>query len=75
MACDFTCQLIMNHDRQEWELDLNSEVLCRWGWWRSPASTDQNRVSVPRAPTTGYGGRKTKEEGEEDRVRRGFMSR
>jgi len=40
-----------------------------------PASTEQNSVGVPRAPTTGYGGRQTKEEGEEDLVRRGFISR
>jgi len=40
-----------------------------------PASTEQNSVSVPQEPTKGYGGRKTKEEGEEDRVRRGFISR
>jgi len=40
-----------------------------------PASTEQNSVSVPQAPTTGYGGRKTKQEDEEDRVRRGFVSR
>jgi len=40
-----------------------------------PASTEQSSVSVPRAPTTGNGGRKTKEQGEEDRVRRGFVSR
>jgi len=40
-----------------------------------PASTEQNSVSVPQAPTTGYGGKKTKEQGEEDRVLLGFVSR
>jgi len=40
-----------------------------------PASTGQSSVSVPGALTTGNGERKTKEEGEEDRVRRGFVSR